>query len=63
VRADDAGIRACPCAIAPLVLSVADCRAAYERIRALGVEFTPEPASRYSNVDAGFRDRRGTAGR
>ena len=30
-------------AMPPLVLSVADCRAAYERMRAKGVEFTQEP--------------------
>jgi len=41
------------------VLSVADCRAAYERMRALGVEFTQDPVSRYGNVDAGFRDPSG----
>ena len=46
-------------AMPPLVLSVADCHAAYERMRALGVEFTQEPVSRYGNVDAGFRDPSG----
>jgi catechol 2,3-dioxygenase-like lactoylglutathione lyase family enzyme len=46
-------------AMPPLVLSVADCRAAYELMRALGVEFTQEPVSRYGNVDAGFRDPSG----
>jgi catechol 2,3-dioxygenase-like lactoylglutathione lyase family enzyme len=46
-------------AMPPLVLDVADCRAAYERMRALGVEFTQEPVSRYGNVDAGFRDPSG----
>jgi catechol 2,3-dioxygenase-like lactoylglutathione lyase family enzyme len=46
-------------AMPPLVLSVADCRAAYERMSALGVEFTQEPVSRYGNVDAGFRDPSG----
>ena len=30
-------------AMPPLVLSVADCRAAYDRMRARGVEFTQEP--------------------
>jgi uncharacterized glyoxalase superfamily protein PhnB len=43
----------------PLVLGVDDCRAAYERMRAVGVEFTQEPMSRYGNVDAGFRDPSG----
>jgi catechol 2,3-dioxygenase-like lactoylglutathione lyase family enzyme len=46
-------------AMPPLVLDVADCRAACERLRALGVEFTQEPVSRYGNVDAGFRDPSG----
>ncbi len=43
----------------PLVLNVDDCRAAYERMRAKGVEFTQEPTERYGNVDAGFRDPSG----
>jgi catechol 2,3-dioxygenase-like lactoylglutathione lyase family enzyme len=46
-------------AMPPLVLSVGDCRAAYERMRALGVEFTQEPADRYGAVDASFRDPSG----
>ena len=46
-------------AMPPLVLVVDDCRAAYERMRARGVEFTQEPVSRYGNVDAGFRDPSG----
>ncbi len=46
-------------AMPPLVLSVEDCRAAYERMRALGVEFTQEPIERYGTVDAGFRDPSG----
>jgi hypothetical protein len=48
----------------PLVLAVADCRAAHER-RCLpkGVEFTQEPVERYGTVDAGFATRRATAGR
>jgi len=40
-------------AMPPLVLVVDDCRAAYDRMRAKGVEFTQEP------VDAGFRDPSG----
>src|ERR1700743_3507568 len=44
-------------AMPPLVLVVDDCRAAYERMRARGVEFTQEPVERYGSVDAGFRDR------
>ena len=43
----------------PLVLHVADCRAAYARLRDQGVEFTQEPVDRYGNVDAGFRDPAG----
>lgn len=46
-------------AMPPLVLHVADCRAAYERMRAAGVEFTQEPIERYGTVDAGFRDPSG----
>jgi catechol 2,3-dioxygenase-like lactoylglutathione lyase family enzyme len=46
-------------AMPPLVLSVSDCRAAYERMRARGVEFTQEPMDRYGTVDAGFRDPSG----
>ena len=46
-------------AMPPLVLRVDDCRAAYERMRGLGVEFTQEPVDRYGTVDAGFRDPSG----
>ncbi|OAK60242.1 glyoxalase [Variovorax paradoxus] len=46
-------------AMPPLVLNVADCRAACERMRKLGVEFTQEPMERYGSVDAGFRDPAG----
>ncbi|KNE27205.1 VOC family protein [Achromobacter spanius] len=46
-------------AMPPLVLSVADCRASYARLQALGVEFTQAPTERYGNVDAGFRDPAG----
>ena len=46
-------------AMPPLVLHVADCRAAYARLRDQGVEFTQEPVDRYGNVDAGFRDPAG----
>ena len=46
-------------AMPPLVLTVNDCRAAYERMRAQGVEFTQEPVDRYGTVDAGFRDPSG----
>jgi catechol 2,3-dioxygenase-like lactoylglutathione lyase family enzyme len=46
-------------AMPPLVLAVDDCRAAYERLAARGVEFTQEPVDRYGAVDAGFRDPSG----
>ena len=46
-------------AMPPLVLVVDDCRAAFERMRARGVEFTQEPMDRYGSVDAGFRDPSG----
>jgi uncharacterized glyoxalase superfamily protein PhnB len=46
-------------AMPPLVLVVDDCRAAYDRLLARGVEFTQEPVERYGNVDAGFRDPSG----
>jgi len=46
-------------AMPPLVLHVEDCRASYERMRALGVEFSQPPEARYGNVDANFRDPSG----
>ena len=46
-------------AMPPLVLTVDDCRAAYEAMRGRGVEFTQEPVERYGAVDAGFRDPSG----
>lgn len=46
-------------AMPPLVLEVDDCRAAYERMRARGVELTQEPVERFGSVDAGFRDPSG----
>lgn len=46
-------------AMPPLVLVVDDCRAAHDRLRARGVEFTQEPTERYGTVDAGFRDPSG----
>lgn len=46
-------------AMPPLVLFVDDCRAACERMRARGVEFSQEPMDRYGTVDAGFRDPSG----
>jgi catechol 2,3-dioxygenase-like lactoylglutathione lyase family enzyme len=46
-------------AMPPLVLVVDDCRQAYVRMHALGVEFTQEPVSRYGSTDASFRDPSG----
>jgi len=46
-------------AMPPLVLVVSDCREAYKKMRASGVEFTQEPVDRYGAVDAGFRDPSG----
>lgn len=46
-------------AMPPLVMVVSDCHAAFERMRAKGVEFTQEPVSRYGAVDASFRDPSG----
>ena len=46
-------------AMPALVLHVDDCRAAWERLRKNGVEFTQEPVARYGTVDAGFRDPSG----
>lgn len=46
-------------AMPSLVLEVDDCPAAYERMRAMDVEFTQEPVDRYGTVDAGFRDPSG----
>jgi catechol 2,3-dioxygenase-like lactoylglutathione lyase family enzyme len=46
-------------AMPPLVLVAADCRAAFETMKARGVEFTQEPVARYGSVDASFRDPSG----
>ena len=46
-------------AMPPLVLEVDDCRAAYDRFKGRGVEFTQEPVERFGSVDAGFRDPSG----
>ena len=46
-------------AMPSLILEVDDCRAAYDRMRASGVELTQEPTERYGTVDAGFRDPSG----
>lgn len=39
-----------------LILTVEDCRAAYEDLKAKGVEFTEEPTERFYGIDCGFRD-------
>jgi catechol 2,3-dioxygenase-like lactoylglutathione lyase family enzyme len=46
-------------AMPPLVLVVDDCRSAFEKLRAAGVEFTQEPVTRYGSTDASFRDPSG----
>ena len=46
-------------AMPPLVLVVDDCRAAFDRFRSSGVEFTQEPVERFGSVDASFRDPSG----
>lgn len=46
-------------AMPPLVLTVEDCRATCEALRARGAEFTQEPTERHGSVDAGFRDPSG----
>jgi catechol 2,3-dioxygenase-like lactoylglutathione lyase family enzyme len=46
-------------AMPPLILTVDDCRAAYDQMREKGVEFTQEPTERYGAVDANFRDPSG----
>lgn len=46
-------------AMPPLVMVVDDCKAAFERLAARGVEFTQEPVERFGSVDASFRDPSG----
>jgi uncharacterized glyoxalase superfamily protein PhnB len=46
-------------AMPPLVLHVADCRAEFQRLKTLGVEFTQDPIDRFGTIDAGFRDPSG----
>ncbi len=46
-------------AMPPLVLAVENCRLAYERMQAAGVEFNQEPIERFGAIDAGFRDPSG----
>jgi predicted enzyme related to lactoylglutathione lyase len=42
-------------------LTTDDCRAAYEELRARGVEFTEAPEERPYGIDAGFRDPTGNS--
>jgi predicted enzyme related to lactoylglutathione lyase len=44
-----------------LFLNTDDCRAAYEELKARGVEFSEEPSERPYGIDAGFHDPSGNA--
>ncbi len=44
-----------------IFLTTEDCRASYEELKALGVEFTEEPTERPYGIDCGFRDPSGNA--
>ena len=44
-----------------LFLTTDDCRAAYEELKARGVEFTETPEDRPYGIDAGFRDPSGNS--
>ena len=44
-----------------IFLETDDCRAAYEALRARGVEFTETPEERPYGIDAGFRDPSGNS--
>jgi uncharacterized glyoxalase superfamily protein PhnB len=39
-----------------VIFTVDDCRAAYEALRAKGVEFTQEPTEHFYGIDCGLRD-------
>ena len=39
-----------------LIFRTDDCRAAYEQLRARGVEFTEEPTERFYGIDCALRD-------
>lgn len=39
-----------------LIIQTDDCRAAYEELKARGVEFTDEPGEYFYGIDCGFRD-------
>jgi uncharacterized glyoxalase superfamily protein PhnB len=38
------------------IMTTDDCRGDYERLSALGVEFTEEPTERFYGIDCGIRD-------
>jgi catechol 2,3-dioxygenase-like lactoylglutathione lyase family enzyme len=44
-----------------IFLTTDDCRAAYEELKARGVEFSEEPSDRPYGVDAGFHDASGNS--
>ena len=44
-----------------IFITTDDCRAAYEDLKARGVEFTEEPEERPYGIDAGFRDPSGNS--
>ncbi|MGH2451465.1 MAG: VOC family protein [Candidatus Limnocylindria bacterium] len=44
-----------------IFLTTEDCRAAYEELKARGVEFTEPPEERPYGIDSGFRDPSGNA--
>jgi predicted enzyme related to lactoylglutathione lyase len=44
-----------------LFLTTDDCRAAYEELKARGVEFSEEPEERPYGIDAGFHDPSGNS--
>ncbi len=43
-------------ALTAALLTTGDCRATYERLRGLGVEFTQEPTERFYGIDCALRD-------
>ena len=45
--------------IGGVILQTGDCRAAYQELKARGVEFTEEPNERPYGIDAAFRDPSG----
>jgi catechol 2,3-dioxygenase-like lactoylglutathione lyase family enzyme len=43
-------------ALTAALLTTSDCRATYERLRSMGVEFTQEPTERFYGIDCALRD-------